>query len=117
VYTQTTLKDFMFKDYVQLRYAAPGARTIIMNWLSDQDYLAKSGKHKSKVKREPSEEIDSLSTMLSGLVDSLEGNKRAPATKALNKNLSTNSRREFHSLMRVVFPKFQYHSKRGFKQY
>jgi len=41
--------------------------------MSEQGYLAKGGKHKkSKVKREPVEEIDLLDTMLSSLVELLE---------------------------------------------
>jgi metal-responsive CopG/Arc/MetJ family transcriptional regulator len=48
-------------------------RTIIMNWLSEQGYLEKGGKNeKNKIKRETSEEIDLLDTMLSSLVELLE---------------------------------------------
>jgi hypothetical protein len=44
-----------------------------MNWLSEQGYLAKGGKHKkNKVKRESSEEIDLLDTMLDSLIELLE---------------------------------------------
>jgi len=48
-------------------------RTIIMNWLSEQGYLAKGGKvEKVKMERVTNEEIDLLDTMLSSLVELLE---------------------------------------------
>jgi hypothetical protein len=44
-----------------------------VNWISEQGILQKvENMKKSKVKREPSEEIDLLDTMLSSLVELLE---------------------------------------------
>lgn len=44
-------------------------RTIILNWLGEQGYLAKGEKHKkNKPKRETTEEIDLLNTIFSSLV-------------------------------------------------
>ena len=48
-------------------------RAIILNWMSEQGILLKvENMKRSKIKREPSEEIDLLDTMLSSLVELLE---------------------------------------------